>query len=210
MISPVTGFAATPILSGLMASSQSATILRMSGWSPQNAGDVPSSWGEPLAHTRDPAPTQLDPNDPKSKQTHIPKSESFEEYLARRNGGAAAAPAAAAPAYSPPAQSYQPPAQSYSPPAPAYSPPAQPYSPPAPAYSPPATSYSPPAAAAPTGGAWSPQNAGDVPDGGWGGEAKAHTRDPTPTQLDPNDPKSKQTHIPQGDSFEEYMRRRQQ
>jgi hypothetical protein len=35
-------------------------------------------------HTRDPKPTTLDPNDPKSKQTHIPKSESFEEYMKRR------------------------------------------------------------------------------------------------------------------------------
>jgi len=28
--------------------------------------------------------TTFDPNDPKAKQTHIPKSESFEEYMARR------------------------------------------------------------------------------------------------------------------------------
>jgi hypothetical protein len=53
-----------------------------------------------------------------------------------------------------------------------------------------------------------PQDAGDLPDGGWGGEKKAHTRDPTPTKLDPNDPKSKQTHIPVSESFEEYMKRR--
>lgn len=53
-----------------------------------------------------------------------------------------------------------------------------------------------------------PQDAGDLPDDGWGGEKKAHTRDPTPTTLDPNDPKSKQTHIPKSESFEEYMKRR--
>ena len=39
------------------------------------------------AHSRDPAPTVLDPNDPKAKQTHIPKSESFEEYMKRRAAG---------------------------------------------------------------------------------------------------------------------------
>ncbi len=39
-------------------------------------------------------------------------------------------------------------------------------------------------------------------------DTKPHTRDPKPTTLDPNDPKSKQTHIPKGESFEEYMKRR--
>ncbi len=39
---------------------------------------------ETKPHTRDPKPTTLDPNDPKAKQTHIPKSESFEEYMKRR------------------------------------------------------------------------------------------------------------------------------
>ena len=57
--------------------------------------------------TRDPAPTEIDPNDPKAKQTAIHKAESFADYLAKRSGGgggAAPAPAPpAAPAYSPPA-----------------------------------------------------------------------------------------------------------
>ncbi|EKX30914.1 hypothetical protein GUITHDRAFT_122876 [Guillardia theta CCMP2712] len=53
------------------------------------------------------------------------------------------------------------------------------------------------------------QDAGDLPDAGWGGEKKAHTRDPKSTQLDPNDPKSKQTYIPPAESFEEYLKRRQ-
>lgn len=48
--------------------------------------------------TRDPAPTVVDPNDPKGKQQAIHKAESFADYLARRGGGAAAAPAAPAPA----------------------------------------------------------------------------------------------------------------
>jgi hypothetical protein len=34
--------------------------------------------------TRDPAPTQIDPNDPKGKQGAIHKAESFSDYLARR------------------------------------------------------------------------------------------------------------------------------
>ncbi len=42
---------------------------------------------ETKPHTRDPKPTVLDPNDPKAKQTHIPKSESFEEYMKRRAAG---------------------------------------------------------------------------------------------------------------------------
>jgi len=67
-----------------LPSQASATALRMSGVPAQDAGDVPSAWDTPKAHTRDPAPTTLDPNDPKAKQTHIPKSESFEEYMARR------------------------------------------------------------------------------------------------------------------------------
>ena len=43
--------------------------------------------------TRDPAPTQYDPNDPKGKQQAIHKAESFAEYLAKRNAGGGAAPA---------------------------------------------------------------------------------------------------------------------
>jgi len=34
--------------------------------------------------TRDPEPTDIDPNDPKGKQQAIHKAESFAEYLARR------------------------------------------------------------------------------------------------------------------------------
>ena len=34
--------------------------------------------------TRDPAPTVVDPNDPKGKQQAIHKAESFADYLARR------------------------------------------------------------------------------------------------------------------------------
>ena len=34
--------------------------------------------------TRDPEPTQVDPNDPKGKQQAIHKAESFADYLARR------------------------------------------------------------------------------------------------------------------------------
>ncbi len=34
--------------------------------------------------TRDPAPTNVDPNDPKGKQQAIHKAESFAEYLAKR------------------------------------------------------------------------------------------------------------------------------
>merc|ERR1719183_2304583 len=42
--------------------------------------------------TRDPAPTTVDPNDPKGKQQAIHKAESFSDYLARRSGAPAAAP----------------------------------------------------------------------------------------------------------------------
>ena len=40
--------------------------------------------------TRDPEPTHIDPNDPKSKQQAIHKAESFADYLASRSGGATA------------------------------------------------------------------------------------------------------------------------
>merc|ERR1719162_2245656 len=57
--------------------------------------------------TRDPEPTNIDPNDPKGKQGAIHKAESFSDYLARRGGAATsisapAAPPPAAPAYVPP------------------------------------------------------------------------------------------------------------
>ena len=39
-------------------------------------------------------------------------------------------------------------------------------------------------------------------------ETKSHSRDPKPTTLDLNDPKSKQTYIPPAETFEEYMKRR--
>merc|ERR1719261_1169669 len=63
--------------------------------------------------TRDPAPTYVDPNDPKGKQQAIHKAESFSDYLKRRQqetgGGAPAAPAEpaapAAPAAAAPAAS---------------------------------------------------------------------------------------------------------
>jgi hypothetical protein len=48
--------------------------------------------------TRDPAPTVIDPNDPKGKQQAIHKAESFADYLAKRQGGAPAAAAPSAPA----------------------------------------------------------------------------------------------------------------
>ena len=43
--------------------------------------------GRPLGGgeaTRDPEPTEVDPNDPKGKQQAIHKAESFAEYLAKR------------------------------------------------------------------------------------------------------------------------------
>ncbi len=45
--------------------------------------------------TRDPAPTLVDPNDPKGKQQAIHKAESFADYLARRGGATATAEPAA-------------------------------------------------------------------------------------------------------------------
>merc|ERR1719454_2343907 len=37
--------------------------------------------------TRDPEPTEIDPNDPKGKQQAIHKAESFAEYLTKRSAG---------------------------------------------------------------------------------------------------------------------------
>ena len=76
----------------------SASLVSRCALPAQSAGDLPpNSWGKELAHTRDPTPTELDPNDPKSKQTYIPQSESFEEYMARRSGSQGATTTAAAP-----------------------------------------------------------------------------------------------------------------
>ena len=50
--------------------------------------------------TRDPEPTNIDPNDPKAKQGAIHKAESFSDYLARRGG---ASTSISAPAPAPPA-----------------------------------------------------------------------------------------------------------
>ena len=54
--------------------------------------------------TRDPAPTFIDPNDPKGKQQAIHKAESFAEYLAKRNAAGSVVPSnpTLAPAFAPP------------------------------------------------------------------------------------------------------------
>jgi hypothetical protein len=47
--------------------------------------DCVSSWSaETKCHSRDPKPTVLDTTDPKAKQTYVPPSETFEEYMKRR------------------------------------------------------------------------------------------------------------------------------
>merc|ERR1719379_1513156 len=98
--------------------------------------------------TRDPAPTYIDPNDPKGKQQAIHKAESFADYLARRSGAAPAAPAAPA--------------------------------------------------------------ASNVAHGGKGFGGGEATRDPAPTQIDPNDPKGKQQAIHKAESFADYLKRREE
>merc|ERR1719478_1603299 len=85
--------------------------------------------------TRDPAPTEVDPNDPKGKQQAIHKAESFAEYLAKRKA----------------------------------------------------------------------EGGGEGGKGFGGGEA---TRDPAPTEVDPNDPKAKQTAIHKAESFADYLAKR--
>jgi len=53
-----------------------------------------------------------------------------------------------------------------------------------------------------------PQDAGDVPyDAAWGGTPKAHTKDPTPVSAE-NNSLGKKGAIAQGESFEEYMKKR--
>merc|ERR1719183_1160881 len=84
------------------------------GWMPQNVNRFlpPQMSGAGKGFgggeaTRDPAPTDYDPNDPKGKQQAIHKAESFAEYLAKRGaGGAAPAPPAAYVAPPPAAPAY--------------------------------------------------------------------------------------------------------
>merc|ERR1719460_3106690 len=99
--------------------------------------------------TRDPAPTQIDPNDPKGKQQAIHKAESFADYLARRKAEGNAGD--------------------------------------------------------PSGGRSGVPVMGEGGKGFGGGEA---TRDPAPTQIDPNDPKGKQQAIHKAESFADYLARR--
>ena len=53
-------------------------------------------FSETKCHSRDPKATKFDPNDPKAKQTYVPPSETFEEYMKRRAAGGKQAPVAAA------------------------------------------------------------------------------------------------------------------
>merc|ERR1711920_554225 len=113
----------------------------------------------------------------------------------------AQAPAAPAPAaYAPP------PAAPAAPAAPAYTPPA-----PA-AYAPPPAAYAPPPAApaAPAAGTPgyvdpnpSPMSDAQALEMGWSMGGQAHTKDPTPV-VDADPRKT----IPQGESFEEYLKSR--
>ena len=68
------GLVRTP---GLVPVSSRAGAISLSGGKGFGGGEA----------TRDPAPTYVDPNDPKGKQQAIHKAESFQEYLARRGGG---------------------------------------------------------------------------------------------------------------------------
>ena len=85
----------------LVASVSSAYVAPVAVQSQRSMSKIAMSGGKGFGGgeaTRDPAPTYVDPSDPKGKQQAIHKAESFAEYLARRGGGAAAAaPAAAAP-----------------------------------------------------------------------------------------------------------------
>merc|ERR1719326_2495946 len=98
--------------------------------------------------TRDPAPTEYDPNDPKGKQQAIHKAESFAEYLARRKAEEVKA------------------------------------------------------------GDPSTRSGEAVMNGGKGFGGGEATRDPEPTDYDPNDPKGKQQAIHKAESFADYLARR--
>merc|ERR1719416_45723 len=124
-------------------------------------------------------PVPVESDDPRLT---IPQGESFEDYMRSRGmGGAApAAPAPAAPA-------------------------------PAPVAAAPAAS-APAAAPAASASAWatpdvdpnpSPQDGNQALEMGWSMGGEAHTRNPVPVESD--DPRLT---IPQGESFEEYMKSR--
>merc|ERR1719169_305482 len=91
--------------------------------------------------TRDPEPTDVDPNDPKGKQQAIHKAESFADYLARRKAEEVKA------------------------------------------------------------GDPSTRSGEAVMNGGKGFGGGEATRDPEPTDYDPNDPKGKQQAIHKAESF---------
>ena len=143
------------------------------------------------AHTRNPTPVESD--DPRLT---IPQGESFEEYMKSRGMGGAApaapAPAAAAPAPAPAASAWTPPA-SWGAAAPAPAPvAAAPAAAPASAWATPDVDPNP-----------APMDGNQALEMGWSMGGEAHTRNPTPVQSD--DPRLT---IPQGESFEEYMKSR--
>jgi len=87
---------ALPVSSGLVAASslpwagrEARSALVMTGGKGFGGGEA----------TRDPAPTLVNPNDPKGKQQAIHKAESFADYLARRQTEAAPAAVPVAPVF---------------------------------------------------------------------------------------------------------------
>ena len=76
LLTGLCAFVASPSL-GPVASRTPAASLIMNGGKGFGGGEA----------TRDPAPTEYDPNDPKGKQQAIHKAESFAEYLAKRGAG---------------------------------------------------------------------------------------------------------------------------
>ena len=73
LLTGLCAFVASPSL-GPVASRTPAASLIMNGGKGFGGGEA----------TRDPAPTEYDPNDPKGKQQAIHKAESFADYLAKR------------------------------------------------------------------------------------------------------------------------------
>jgi len=163
--------------------------------------------------TRDPAPTAIDPNDPKGKQQAIHKAESFAEYLAKRAVSGSAGESTRDPAVPAPAAGMSAADRLLA--AGKASAAARPavrkqFFPTA--YSAWMAKLDPQVTSQAAAHAWrllqSAQPADTGVHGGKGFGGGEATRDPAPTEIDPNDPKGKQQAIHKAESFAEYLAKR--
>ena len=152
--------------------------------------------------TRDPEPTEIDPNDPKGKQQAIHKAESFADYLAKRSAGGGGARANIV--MSEGGKGFGG-GEATRDPEPTEIDPNDPKGKQQAIHK--AESFAEYLAKRSAGGGGARANI-VMNEGGKGFGGGEATRDPEPTEIDPNDPKGKQQAIHKAESFAEYLAKR--